>query len=145
MRDFLERLRPSGTPGAASLSGVPADRVAERSAELAAVFAELADLEAQAALIRREAVAEAERRKQAAAEQARALVDTARRDAQAEQRASAASARSRARADTEARMTAAEQEAATVAERARDRAPALLATVVSQARAELASMRTDLP
>ncbi len=46
VRDFLERLRPSGTPGAPSVAGVPADRLAERSTELEAVFALLEDVQA---------------------------------------------------------------------------------------------------
>ena len=42
-RDFLEWFRPSGTPGAAARPGVPADRLAERSAELESLLALLAD------------------------------------------------------------------------------------------------------
>ena len=38
VREFLERLRPSGTPGAPSAAGVPVDRVAEVAAELQDVF-----------------------------------------------------------------------------------------------------------
>ncbi len=61
-RGFLERFRPSGTPGAAARGGVPADRVGERSAELAALFDLLAPTEAEAALVRARALEEAERR-----------------------------------------------------------------------------------
>ncbi|MEZ5184452.1 MAG: hypothetical protein R2720_01775 [Candidatus Nanopelagicales bacterium] len=145
VRDFLERLRPSGTPGAASLSGVPADDVAERSAELEAVLAQLAGVESDVARIKQEAAVEGKRRREAAAEQARAIIAKAGHDARAEQHAAAASARSRAREDTAARMAAAHQEATAIAERARARTPELLVRVIAEARAELASIRVGAP
>ncbi|MGH3462272.1 MAG: hypothetical protein ACRDP9_12430, partial [Kribbellaceae bacterium] len=80
-RDFLERFRPAGTPGAAAIAGVPADRVAELSAELAQVFDALADTEEEAARIRRDAAAEAERRQDRARQRARGLVAEAGREA----------------------------------------------------------------
>ncbi|SFG73131.1 hypothetical protein SAMN02787118_12726 [Streptomyces mirabilis] len=42
LRDFLERFRPVGTPGA-SATGVAADRTAERAAELEPALAQLTD------------------------------------------------------------------------------------------------------
>jgi hypothetical protein len=51
-RDFVERFRPSGPPGAAARPGVPADRQAERSAELEPLLALLAETEAEVAHIR---------------------------------------------------------------------------------------------
>jgi V/A-type H+-transporting ATPase subunit D len=54
LRDFLERFRPAGAPGAAAGAGVPADR----SRELAARQAHRAAL---AAAVRHAAAAEAER------------------------------------------------------------------------------------
>jgi hypothetical protein len=51
-RDFLERFRPSGTPGAAVRRSVPADRLAERSAELELLLALLAEMETEVAQIR---------------------------------------------------------------------------------------------
>lgn len=59
--------------------GVPADRAARPGAELAPVFAALA--EAEAGRIRADAMAEAERRLEAARRQAAALVEDARRRA----------------------------------------------------------------
>lgn len=46
-RQFLGRFRPTAVPGAPGPSGVPVDRAAEASAELAPVFALLAKTEAQ--------------------------------------------------------------------------------------------------
>jgi hypothetical protein len=82
-RDLLQRFRPAGAPGAATASGVPADRVAERDAELAPVFARLADPVAQAARIRQDALVEAERRRLIARDAAAARVAAARQDAEA--------------------------------------------------------------
>jgi hypothetical protein len=48
-RDFLNRFRPVGAPGAASRTGVPADRTAEVAAELDPVLALLAGTEAECA------------------------------------------------------------------------------------------------
>jgi hypothetical protein len=63
-RDILQRFRPAGTPGPASSSGVPADRVAEASAELEPVLALLAETQAEVSRIRRDAEREAEQRRQ---------------------------------------------------------------------------------
>ncbi|HEU4349929.1 MAG TPA: hypothetical protein VFR35_19300, partial [Actinoplanes sp.] len=62
-RDFLERLRPAGVPGAAGPAGVPADRVSEIAAELEPVFAALAGVEDEVRLRREAATAEAARRR----------------------------------------------------------------------------------
>nr|HYS37721.1 hypothetical protein [Pseudonocardiaceae bacterium] len=51
-RNFRYRYRPAGTPGAATQAGVPVDRTAEATAELAPVFALLADVEHDAIAIR---------------------------------------------------------------------------------------------
>ena len=59
-RDFLERFRPAGTPGAAAQGGVPADRIADTAAELEPVFMMLDDVHAEAARIRRCAVEHAD-------------------------------------------------------------------------------------
>lgn len=137
VRDFLERLRPSGTPGTAALSAVPADRVAELSAELEAVLARVADVQTEAAGIRRDAAAEAERRRDAALAQARGIVDEARRTAEAERRQAAASAQSQAAADLRHSVEDARRQAAAVAELARSREPELVSRVVALARIEI--------
>lgn len=137
VRDFLERLRPSGTPGTAALSAVPADRVAELSAELEAVLARVVDVQTEATRIRRDAAAEAERRRDAAVAQARGIVDEARRTAEAERRQAAASAQSQAAADRRHSVEDARRQAAAVAELARSREPELVSRVLALARVEI--------
>ncbi len=144
-RDFLERLRPSGTPGAASVSGVPADRTTERSAELEAVFALLADVQAEAEQIRSVAVIEAERRRVAAHERARAILSEARRSADAERAAAAAQGRDQSRAHADAIVDDARLAARTAAERARGRTPDFVEQVLDRVRADLADLLTDSP
>lgn len=46
-RDFLDRFRPAGAPGAASRAAVPADRTAELASELVPVLALLAGTDAE--------------------------------------------------------------------------------------------------
>ncbi len=140
VRDFLERLRPSGTPGAAALSGVPADRVAERSAELEPVLARLADVQVEASEIRRAADVEARRRRDDAATRARALVAEAHRMVEAERRDSAARAHARAAHETHDRLGEAASQSVAIADLARAREPALVDRVVDRARADVADL-----
>lgn len=143
VRDFLERLRPSGTPGAATLSGVPADRVGERSVELGPVLAQLDDVQAEASRIRHAAGVEAQHRKDVAVEQARAIVAVARHAAEAERGEAEAKARSQAVTESRGSLAEAVREAAAVAEAARARESGLVDRVVSLARAELSAIRVN--
>jgi hypothetical protein len=81
-RQFLGRFRPAAVPGPAAAAGVPADRRVEAAAELAPVFALLADVETEIAAITADG-----------AEQARRI----RRDAERTAAAMAAEAESTAR------------------------------------------------
>ena len=144
-RDFLERLRPSATPGAPASAGVPADRVAERSAELEGVLASLAGVQERAEQIRSDAHAEAERRRRAAREQARALVSEAQRRAQAERSATASAAHASGARQAEEILSGAETRALQIAARAAARQPSLVARVVEQARAEVATLAGTAP
>jgi vacuolar-type H+-ATPase subunit H len=92
-RDFLERFRPAGTPGAAAAAGVPADRVAELETELAPVFDALACTEAEADRIRCAASAEAARRRERARQRARAIIAGAGEQAKVDRAAALADAR----------------------------------------------------
>lgn len=83
-RDILQRFRPAGTPGAASSAGVPADRVAEVSAELEPVLALLASTQEEASRVRADAEREAEQRRQQATARASALIASAHRQTAAE-------------------------------------------------------------
>jgi hypothetical protein len=93
-RDFLERFRPAGTPGAAAQGGVPADRIADTAAELEPLFLILDDVAAKAARIRRGAAEQAEVIRQDAGRRAADIVaeawaraETARAEAAAQARA----------------------------------------------------------
>ncbi|GAA1331576.1 hypothetical protein GCM10009647_071660 [Streptomyces sanglieri] len=70
LRDFLERFRPAGTPGA-SAAGVPVDRTAERASELEPTLAQLMDVQREAARIR----ASADEKTAALVEAALAVID----------------------------------------------------------------------
>lgn len=140
-RDLLQRFRPAGAPGAATATGVPADRVRERQAELDPVFALFADTVTQAAEIRREAAAEAERRRRRARERAVALVAQARLEADS----------IRAQAMSEAEQTAAQvtraraEEARTVAQEIRDAAGRRLEADVAEVVARVRSAMVATP
>ncbi|MFF4038263.1 hypothetical protein [Streptomyces sp. NPDC001816] len=77
LRDFLERFRPVGTPGA-SATGVPADRTAERAAELEPTLAQLTGVQQEAAGIRAAADEAAEAVRRDTAREAERLVAAAR-------------------------------------------------------------------
>jgi vacuolar-type H+-ATPase subunit H len=133
-RDLLERWRPSATPGAPSAAGVPADRVAERSAELEVVLSLLEDVEAQVDQIEARAADEARARRLAAEGRARALVAEAHRRARAERSAAAAEANSAGQAAARTILDRAEAESRRITERATTNQPALVAEVLSRAR-----------
>ncbi len=139
-RDFLARFRPVGTPGAAVSAGVPADRVAEASAELEPLFAMLTDTEAEADRIRASAdrrIAESHR---LAAERAADVLAQARLRADAER--ADASAHARATADQEAaqQLAAAAAAAARIHQAAEERMDAHVAEIVGVVRDRLAGL-----
>jgi hypothetical protein len=90
LSDFLTRFRPVGTPGAAALRGVPADRVTEREAELRPVLALLVETQREGDRIRREAAEQAEQRRLRARRQAESILTEARGRAAAERAQAAA-------------------------------------------------------
>ena len=136
-RDFLARFRPAGTPGAAAATGVPADRVAERSAELEPVLARLADTEAEVARLRSDAYAEADRRRAEGADRARAEVAAAKHRADAERGEAAGRVRRDAQGESAEIAQAARREADDLRRRAAARTPSRVPRVV-------ATVRTDL-
>jgi hypothetical protein len=138
--DFLARFRPVGTPGAAVPAGVPADRVAEASAELEPLFAMLADTEAEADRVHTSAdqrIAESHR---LAAERAAEVLAQARLRADAER--ADASARARAIADQEAaqQLAAAAAEAARIHQASDARMDGQVADIVGAVRERLAGL-----
>jgi hypothetical protein len=136
-RDILQRFRPAGTPGAAANVGVPADRVAELGAELAPVFGALEETQQQAVMIRSEAVAEAQRRREVALERAAAVVSTARREEAAERGEASVRTSSRAAEETAAAMAAAERDVAALRARAAAQMPTYVGRVINATRAAL--------
>jgi F0F1-type ATP synthase membrane subunit b/b' len=134
-RDLLQRFRLAGTPGAASVAGVPADRVAEVSAELEPVFARLSDVQEQARRVRAAGQEEAERRRHDAREQARVIVGAAHREADAIRAGAAAELRRTADAESAAALTAADEEAERIRARVAERLPGYVDRAVAAFRA----------
>jgi hypothetical protein len=145
VRDLLDRFRPAGAPGPAGAAGVPADREASAAAELAPVFAALAEVVAESDRILLAADEAAERRRAEAAGQARAAVARARGEAAAIRAATAA----RIREDTAAEL--AQLTARTTAEadelrrRGATELPQLLSRVLGEVQQELASLAGPEP
>lgn len=117
-RDLLQRFRPAGAPGTAASAGVPADRVAELSAELEPVLALLDAVSEEARRIRAEGSREAARIRAGAAERVRTMVATATREAEADRIAAAAQVNERAAAEADETLAAARAEAAALRLRA---------------------------
>jgi cell division septum initiation protein DivIVA len=132
LRDFLERFRPAGTPGA-SATGVPADRMAERAAELAPALARLTDVQQQAAGIRAAAEETAEALRQNAVREAEQVLSDAREQAPEVRRQAAEPLLRAARQETDALRAAGDGTASAIRERARERMPHLVDLAVADA------------
>lgn len=130
-REFLERFRPAGAPGAAARAGVPADRFREFANELAPVLALLDGTDAECGRIIAQARAQAQQVTDAAGAQASAIA------ADADQRASAAreeavrQALDAARAGAASAVADAERQAAAISALAERRIPVLADYAVS--------------
>jgi len=140
VREMLERFRPSGAPGAPAMSGVPADRVAERSVELEPVFALLAGVQAEVDQIGSDAQREAMSRRALAGERAREIVAAARRAADSERAQAAAAAQAGAAEQASTILVDAQRAAETLAAEAGAHRPALVDDVVRLARDELLAL-----
>lgn len=133
-RDLLQRFRPAGAPGAATATGVPADRVQERDVELAPVFELLTETVTEAARIRREAATEAERRRQRAREAAVARIAEARLEAESIRAQAVAQAQQTVTVTAGTSAESARDNARAIRERARRTLEADVAEVVSRVR-----------
>ncbi|MEW1775486.1 hypothetical protein [Streptomyces sp. NPDC086777] len=132
LRDFLERFRPTGTPGAAA-TGVPPDREAERAAELAPALARLTTVQQEAARIRAAGEEAAGTIRREAGREAAGIVAAAREQApEARRQAAEPFVRDALRA-ADAVRAAGDRAADAVRERGRAGLPALVADTVSQA------------
>ncbi len=142
-RNILERFRPAGTPGAAAKPGVPADRVAELSAELEPVLALLDDAVQEARGVRAEGRRRAELVRRRAEERAHALLAQARRDAEAERSAAAVRVTEQAEAEAAAELAAAQQQAEEVRRRGAELMPGYVDRVLDALREELIPGRPE--
>ncbi|MER6086376.1 hypothetical protein, partial [Streptomyces sp. NPDC001833] len=132
LRDFLERFRPTGTPGAA-VTGVPPDREAERAAELAPALARLTAVQQEADRIRAAGEEAAGTIRRAAGREAAGIVAAAREQApEARRQVAEPFVRDALRA-ADAVRAAGDRAADAVRERGRAGLPALVADAVSQA------------
>ena len=133
-RDFLNRFRPAGAPGAAARVAVPADRSAELEAELRPVLALLDDANTGCARIVARARDEAAQIVAAARAEAAASLRDASGRAGAVRAAAVQQVMTVAHADAAGTVAAARQEAREVAGLARQRIPVLAARAVDLVR-----------
>ncbi len=133
-RNFLDRFRPAGTPGAAGRPGIPADRSADAAAELTAVLALLDDAQEEAARTRQVAVDRGQEIRRAAHRQAAELVAKARDDAETVRAQSEADALREAGADEDDKRRQTEAEISRLRQRADQRLAHDVDTVAAQAR-----------
>ncbi len=132
-RDFLERFRPAGAPGAGT--GVPVDRDADAVAELMPVLALLDDVQAEAERIRADAATSGLRLRHDGAERARKIDEEAIARIDAVEADAYAQARMRAVAIPDAAAVVDELRA-----RAAERIPGYVDRVVLRAHALLAEL-----
>lgn len=134
VRDLLYRFRPSGAPGAANATGVPADRALEQSAELEPVLALLAATERDCREIVDVARKEAAEIRARCAQEAQATVAAARSQESGERAAAAAQVQHRARELAESVARAARQQQVDVGQHAARMMPAYVEQVVDSVR-----------
>jgi cell division septum initiation protein DivIVA len=150
LRDYLDRFRPVGAPGAGG-AGVPADRSRELEAELTAVLALLDDVHSECADLVAQARRDAERIVATARGEAAAVADGADRRARAARDEAAREVLAAARAEAVGTVARADQQASRVRDRARQRIPALASRAVGLVRdlgtepGASAADRPDLP
>lgn len=140
VREFLERLRPSGTPGAPSAAGVPVDRVAEVAAELQPVFDALDSVQADAERIRQQAAEQAKRLREDGNERAQSIAADATQRASAERAAAAAAVEARREMVVHGILDTAHLRADDIARSAEERMPAFAGEVQREAWNRLSAM-----
>ncbi|WP_169987988.1 hypothetical protein [Microbispora sp. H10836] len=141
LRDFLQRFRPAGVPGAAAPAGVPADYAVDQAAELEAVFSALEETWARCAHERLRARSSAEETRTRARAQAAAVLSAARLEAEAARAEAASAARRTSEQESDALLRDATGSAGVIRRRAAARMPEMVARVV----AEVRSLARDVP
>jgi len=150
LRDYLDRFRPAGAPGAGG-TAVPADRSRELEAELTAVLALLDGVHAECADVVARARRDAERIVAAARGEAAAVADGADRRARTAREEAAREVLAAARAEAVGTVARADQQASRIRDRARQRIPAMAGRAVGLVRdlgtepGASAADRPDLP
>ena len=150
LRDYLDRFRPAGAPGAGG-AGVPADRSRELEAELTTVLALLDGVHAECAGIVAQARRDAERIVTAARGEAATMTADADQRARAARDEAAWEMLAAARAEAADTVARARQQALGIRERAEQRIPALAGRAVALVRGlgtepgACAGGRPDLP
>lgn len=134
LRDFLDRFRPAGAPGAAARVAVPVDRRGELEAELAPVLALLDGVDAECARVVAEARRDAGQITAAAREEATAILGDADRRSGAARKQAVQEALALARAEAADAVASARREARQVRELAGQRIPALVGKAVDLVR-----------
>lgn len=125
-RNFLDRFRPAGAPGAAARAAVPVDRSAELEAELVPVLTLLDGVDADCARIVAVARREARRITGAAREEAAAMLVAAERSARTAREQTMQQVLAEARADAAETVASARREALRSRELAGQRIPVLV-------------------
>ena len=133
-RDFLERFRPAGAPGAAARAGVPADRGRELDGELVPVLKLLDETYRECGQIVARAREEAARITDGARERAAAMAADAARQASAARDEAGRAVLTAARGACDREIARAERRAARTGELARHRIPALAGDAVAMIR-----------
>jgi vacuolar-type H+-ATPase subunit H len=126
--EFLRRFR-SGVPGAPLAAAMPVDRRADLEAELAPVFAQLAQPQREADAVLSRARSEAQQRVTDATAHAGALVERALETADAERTNASAGRIAQTRRAHDALLDAARTEAARIDRAAGERVPAAVAEI----------------
>ncbi len=132
VRDLLHRFRPAGAPGPAGSAAVPVDHGADRAAELAPVFALLADTERRCTELRERAGRDAEDIRDRARESSRATLADAELRAASERADAAAGVAEEASGDSAATVAAAHRDADRLRDRATERTPRWVGRVVDE-------------
>ncbi|MFZ2013462.1 MAG: hypothetical protein WAV00_06545 [Nocardioides sp.] len=140
VRDILYRFRPAGSPGAAGAAGVPVDRDADLAAELAPLFAQLADTERACDALLEQARRDADDRRNHLVESAHALMAAAQAEAGVERAAASSATQRSGEPELVSIRSRAESEAEELRRRADARIPPQVARVVTFVRSVL-----DLP
>jgi hypothetical protein len=131
LRDFLDRFRPAGAPGAAARTGVPADRSRELAAEVGPVLALLDGVGAERERIILQARRDAGRAMAAARAEAAAITADAGQRAQAARDEAARRVLAQAKDEAASTVASAVREAARTREFAQQRMPSLVDLAIS--------------